>query len=145
MPCSPCPCPHPATVLLAEDDPALRDLIAFCLYRQGYSVVSCGDGMSLLDRLLSSMEGEDEPIDLVVTDIRMPGLTGLEILESVCDRPGHPPVLCMTAFGDPETHALAGRLGAAAVIDKPFDIDILVERVRALCPPVVPTTEQRSQ
>jgi DNA-binding response OmpR family regulator len=144
MPGSSQPTRRHATVLLAEDDPALRDLLAFCLYRQGYTVVSCGDGMSLLDRLLPSLEGEGESIDLVVTDIRMPGLTGLEVLESLFDRCGHPPVICMTAFGDQETHALAGRLGAAAVIDKPFDIDILVDRVRTLCPPVGPTTEQRS-
>ena len=94
--------------------------------------------------LLESLEGKEASIDLVVTDIRMPGLTGLEVLESLFDRHGHPPVICMTAFGDPETHALAGRLGAAAVFDKPFDIDILVDRVRTLCPPVGPTSEQRS-
>jgi DNA-binding response OmpR family regulator len=124
-----------ATVLLAEDDPDLRELLAFCFFRQGYAVVSCSDGLSLLERLHDSLDGRGEPVDLVVTDIRMPGLTGLEVLESVCDRPERPPVICMTAFGDPQTHALAERLHAAAIIDKPFDIDRLLERARYFCPP----------
>lgn len=124
-----------ATVLLAEDDPALRELLAFCFFRQGYAVVSCSDGLSLLERLHDSLDGKGDPVDLVVTDIRMPGLTGLEVLESVCGRPEHPPVICMTAFGDPQTHAQAASLHAAAIIDKPFDIDRLLERARYLCPP----------
>ncbi len=127
--------PSHATVLLAEDDPDLRELLAFCLFRQGYAVVSCSDGLSLLERLHDSLDGRGDPVDLVVTDIRMPGLTGLEVLESVWNRPGRPPVICMTAFGDPQTHAQAARLRAAAVIDKPFDIDRLLERARQFCPP----------
>lgn len=135
---------RPANVLIAEDDPALRELLAFCFFREGYAVTSCSDGLCLLERLHDSLDGEGEPIDLVVTDIRMPGLTGLEVLESLCDRPHRPPVICMTAFGDPGTHAVARRLRAAATFDKPFDIDILVERARILCPPLRSSFQSRS-
>ena len=134
---------RPATVLIAEDDPDLRELLAFCFFRDGYAVVSCSDGLSLLDRVTESLEGRGEPVDLVVTDIRMPGLTGLEVLEAFCDRPNHPPVICMTAFGDPQTHAAARRLNAAATFDKPFDIDRLIDRARALCPPIVSHPQSR--
>lgn len=121
------------TVVLAEDDPELRSLLAFCLYQAGYAVTSCIDGVSLLERIQQGLEGDD-PVDLVVTDIRMPGLTGLEVLEFYHDQPRLPPLICMTAFGDEQTHAEARRLRASAIVDKPFDIDLLVDLARKLCP-----------
>ena len=124
-----------ATVLLAEDDPDLRELLAFCLFSQGYAVESFSQGLGLLERLQDHFDGRREPVDLIISDLRMPGLTGLEVLESLCDRPDRPPVICITAFGDPATHRQARRLGAAEVLDKPFDIDILLDRARRLCPP----------
>lgn len=135
---------RPANVLIAEDDPALRELLAFCFFRAGYAVTSCGNGLCLLERLHDSLDGAGEPIDLVVTDIRMPGLTGLEVLESLFDRPQPPPVICMTAFGDPGTHRAARRLRASATFDKPFDIDNLIARARLLCPPLRPPFQPRS-
>lgn len=135
---------HPPNVLLAEDDPDLRELLSFCFYQNGYSVTNCADGLSLLEQLQESLEGTRETIDLVVTDIRMPGLTGLEVLESFFDQPGLPPVICMTAFGDSETHRLAEHFHAAFILDKPFDIDLLLERARALCPPSQPTPRSMS-
>ena len=140
----PKPVSRSANVLIAEDDPALRELLAFCFFREGYAVVSCSDGLCLLEKLHDSLDGLAEPIDLVVTDIRMPGLTGLEVLESLCGLPEPPPVICMTAFGDPLTHAAAKRLQAAATFDKPFDIDLLIDRARMLCPPLRPLFQARS-
>ena len=126
------------TVILAEDDPELRSLLAFCLFQAGYSVTSCSDGLSLLERIQAGLDGEDAPIALVITDIRMPGLTGLEVLEAYHDLPSLPPMICMTAFGDRETHEQALQLRASAVFDKPFDIDLLLDKARQLCPPVTP-------
>jgi len=126
---------RPVTVLIAEDNPTLAELLAFCFFRQGYSVVRCRDGLSLMERLTDSIDGAAEPIDLVVTDIRMPGLTGLEVLEAFAHRPDCPPIICMTAFGNLETHTVAKQLRAAAMFDKPFDIDMLLKRAREICPP----------
>ena len=125
----------PVTVLIAEDNSTLADLLSFCFFRQGYSVVRCRDGLSLMERLNDGIEGTAEPIDLVITDIRMPGLTGLEVLEAFAQRPGCPPIICMTAFGNLETHTQAKQLRAAAMFDKPFDIDVLLKKARELCPP----------
>lgn len=122
--------PH---VLLAEDDAAMRELLSFCLYQAGYKVTSCPDGLSLLEHL-SGDRVRQMAIDLLVTDIRMPALTGLEALEATMDAPRQLPTICMTAFGDQETHAAARQFGATEVLDKPFDIDQFLERVRALCP-----------
>jgi len=138
MPKTADPSRKPTTVLIAEDNPTLSELLAFCFFRQGYSVVRCSDGMSLLERLNDGLEGAADPIDLVVTDIRMPGLTGLEVLEAFCHRSDSPPIICMTAFGDMGTHTAAKKLRAAAMFDKPFDIDVLLKRARDLCPPTQP-------
>ncbi len=128
---------HPPTaphVLLAEDDSAMRELLSFCLYQAGYQVTSCGDGLSLLEHLEGNHDRKRD-IDLLVTDIRMPALTGLEALEATLDSGRRLPTICMTAFGDNATHTTARQLGATEVLDKPFDIDQFLDRVKKLCPP----------
>ena len=117
---------HPH-ILLAEDDAELRELLVFVLARAGYRVTICGNGLQLLETL----ENTDD-VDLVISDIRMPALTGLEVLESQVDKVRRPPFICMTAFGDADTHQAARQFGAAATIDKPFDLDKLLELVNDL-------------
>ena len=122
---------HCPNILLAEDDHELRELLAFCLFRAGYNVTSCANGLKLLEHL-EDCPGNDGPhFDLVLTDLRMPALTGLEVLENFHDFPRRPPFICMTAFGDEETHKLAKELGAAFTIDKPVDLDDLVTLIDA--------------
>ena len=130
------PLPHdrerPPCVLIAEDDQALRELLSFALYRAGFSVASCSNGLRLLEMLENGIDDASTAPDIVITDLRMPALTGLEVLEALFDRPGRPPVICMTAFGDTKTHQTAIRFGATHTIDKPFDIDEMIELVRAV-------------
>jgi DNA-binding response OmpR family regulator len=64
----------------------------------------------------------------------MPGVTGLEVLEGTREYKEFPPMILITAFGDEETHDQARRLGAAAIFDKPFDIDELLAKVREILP-----------
>lgn len=116
---------HPH-ILLAEDDPELLELLIFVLLRAGYQVTGCDNGLQLLEEL-----ERVETYDLVISDLRMPALTGLEVLKSQFDNPHCPPFICMTAFGDEQTHATARRLGAAATIDKPFDLDEMIALVQA--------------
>lgn len=112
-------------VLLAEDDEELRWLIASALRKDGFDVIEVENGLALLDQvgfaLLDSLELDS--IDLIISDIRMPGWSGLEVLAGLASAGCRTPVVLMTAFGDAETHAAAKRLGAAAVLDKPFDIE----------------------
>jgi DNA-binding response OmpR family regulator len=117
---------RPPCVLIAEDDQALRELLSFALYRAGFSVASCNNGLRLLEMLENGIDDASTAADLVITDLRMPALTGLEVLEALFDRPNRPPVICMTAFGDAETHRTAIRFGATHTIDKPFDIDEMI-------------------
>lgn len=122
-------------ILVAEDNPDMRHVLARSLRTQGYRVLELKDGQELLDRILDDpmAEGHVEP-DLIISDIRMPGWTGLEVLESLRDSDWATPVILITAFGDKETHAEARRLGAAVVFDKPFDIDDLLVSVGNILP-----------
>jgi CheY-like chemotaxis protein len=114
-----------ARVLLAEDDRELRRLLAAELRKEGYLVKEAATGFELLERL-GDVALRNEGFDLIVTDIRMPGLTGLSVAEGLRNgmKPGDHgiPIILITAFGDDDTHAEAKRLGTV-IFDKPFDLD----------------------
>ncbi|MGW8324158.1 MAG: response regulator [Desulfobacterales bacterium] len=128
---------HSSSILLAEDDKEMRSLLALMLRKEGYQVCECMDGLSLLDMLSSFFlpDEEHENFDLIISDIRMPGVTGMEILMGANELDDFPPIILITAFGDKETHVQAERLGAVALFDKPFDIDEMLEKVRTILPP----------
>ena len=125
----------PPRLLLAEDDVEMRRMLAQLLRRDGYEVVECPDGVRLLDHL-STFLGRTKlkEFDLVISDIRMPGLTGLEVIGGLHQMRGFPPTILMTAFGDPETHAQARQIGVVAMFDKPFDTFDLLAKVRETVP-----------
>jgi DNA-binding response OmpR family regulator len=123
-----------SSILLAEDDEEMRKLLAFMLRKEGYRVTECSDGLSLLDMLSSFFlpGGEHKNFNLVISDIRMPGITGMEIMMGANEIDNFPPIILITAFGDKETHMLAERFGAAALFDKPFDIDEMLKKVASI-------------
>jgi CheY-like chemotaxis protein len=124
---------HVARVLLVEDHVEMRRLLASVLRADGHQVLEASDGLKALGPLLGR-RGEPE-IDLVISDVRMPGCTGLELLAFLrLERPATPVVL-ITAFGDRDTHAEARRLGATAILDKPFDVRAFRHLVRTLVRP----------
>jgi len=114
----------PARVLIAEDDWAMRELLLWAFEADGYEVHSVASGPALLDTLASSLlpDSDVRPFDLVVSDIRMPGWSGLPALESLCRSRTIPPIVVITAFGSEEVHERAEHAGAIVVLDKPFDI-----------------------
>ncbi len=114
---------HPTSVLLAEDDIELRKLIAATLRADGYEVVEVANGMELLDAL-ELMVGRQLPY-AIVSDIRMPMLSGMDVLAVIRASATEVPVVLITAFGDVDTHLEAHDLGAVAILDKPFDMSAL--------------------
>ena len=124
-------------ILLAEDDPALRCLLAAELRKDGYIVEEAKTGYDLLG-LLGNLTLRSETCDLLVTDIRMPGVSGMSIVEALrhgmTEGTSGTPVILITAFGDEETHAEARRLGAL-ILDKPFDLDMFRAAVKAIVTP----------
>ena len=128
--------PSPTRVLLAEDDFELRELLASVLRADGYEVTEACDGNELWALLVQEPGAgvERAPFSLVVSDLRMPGLSAFDVLSSAQRRLTEIPVILITAFGDESTHLRALRLGAKRVLDKPFDCDELRDAVQAaLC------------
>lgn len=118
-------------ILVAEDDVEMRRLLSWNLSKAGFEVVECTDGWELLDHLGNPvLSGEPDDFDLIVSDIRMPGVTGLEILEGIYDTDWFVPMILITAFGSDQVHQAAEQLGAAGMFDKPFDINELIQRIR---------------
>jgi two-component system, response regulator, stage 0 sporulation protein F len=130
---------RPPHILLAEDAEEMRAVIAVRLRQQGYQVTECADGAELLSRLGVYLHPEtvkqppqSPKYDLVISDVRMPGIFGTSIVEGASECPLFPPTILITGFGDQETHEKARRNGVAAVLDKPFDMSDLLEKVRTV-------------
>ena len=119
-------------VLLAEDDVDLRKLLAETLRSEGFGVVECSNGLVLAETLVSGLEAKKRCFDLVVSDVRMPGVTGLSVLEGLheSDEFGSMPMVLITAFGDPRVEELARRFGAVSLLEKPFEMTTLMRVVR---------------
>lgn len=117
-------------VMLAEDDEALRDLLSELLEGRGHRVVACGSGHALLNRLGSALLGLEPMPDVIVTDDRMPGARGSDVLEGLHDGRWPVPAVLVTAFPSQELEARARAVGAT-LVGKPFDAEELVRAVEA--------------
>jgi DNA-binding response OmpR family regulator len=120
-------------ILVADDDTEMRRLVAESLRKDGYEVTEEPDGGRLLVRVaaLHSFDRTVDPFDLIVSDIRMPVCSGLDIVKGLREAHCSTPVILMTAFGDDETRAQAETLDAV-LFDKPFQIGALRAIVRTL-------------
>lgn len=112
-------------IYLAEDDDDLRGLLVEALEGCGHEIAWARNG----DEMLSYLHGvalipAARP-DVVIMDVRMPTFTGLELLEAMRDADWDIPVVLVTGFGDAALHEEAERLGAVAVLDKPFSFDAI--------------------
>ena len=117
--------PHPAPlVLLAEDDDEMRYLMTRALRRDGYDVLAAADALSLTAALLAARAHGREP-DLIVSDLRMPGMTGLELVAWLQKERCMVRTVLVSAFADEAIVESARRLGVAHVLSKPFDLDDL--------------------
>jgi CheY-like chemotaxis protein len=124
-------------MLLAEDDDELRKLLLERFRSAGFEVIEAEDGTTVLECLADSILNMDRgsSFDLIVSDIRMPGFTAFHILKSARGALKSTPVILITAFADAATHNQARSLGAAAIFDKPVDVDDLLRAACALLPP----------
>jgi DNA-binding NtrC family response regulator len=121
-------------ILLVEDDECFRGLISEVLTRAGFDVIEAGDGADALELIGGSLLGEGPQIpDVVITDVKMPHLTGLHVLAALRHVRPRIPTILTTAFPDAATVALAHKLGAMRIFEKPFDVALLpVEIARCL-------------
>ena len=114
---------EPFRILVADDEPAQRELVGGFLRKHGFEVTQAADGRQALARF------KQEPFDLVLTDQKMPDLSGLELLEGVRAITPEAAVLIMTAYGTIETAVSAIKAGAADYLTKPVNLDELLHRI----------------
>jgi len=123
-------------IILAEDDRAFRTLLASALRGCGYTVAECASGSEALEQLGRWIGAEQGGPKLLISDIRMPGPTGLNLLVGIRGASNRTlPTILITGFGDADTHAFAKALGALEIWDKPFEIDSLCASVVRLLGP----------
>ena len=113
----------PATLLVADDDPGVRESLERTLTREGYRVVLASDGRAALERVQAG------GIDLIVTDLKMPGLTGLDLLRAAKAITPDVDVILLTAFGTVEEAVKAMKDGAYDFLTKPFRREQLLKLI----------------
>jgi two-component system, NtrC family, response regulator PilR len=111
-------------VLVVDDERSMRELLAIVLRREGYDVLLAETGRGAIETL------EREPIDLLISDLKMPDLSGVEVLRAAKRVDQDILGIMITAFASTETAVEAMRLGACDYLSKPFDIDLLKMKVR---------------
>jgi len=112
-------------ILIVDDELSMREFLKILLEKAGYAVTAAPDGVTALELV------KNEEIDLVITDIRMPRMSGLELLTELKQHCADLPVIMITAFASPDDAVLAMKNGAFDYITKPFNVDEIKGVIRA--------------
>jgi two-component system chemotaxis response regulator CheY len=117
-------------ILTVDDSRVFRSILSHSLSSGGYEVVEAAEGEEALERL------GDETFDLVITDLTMPGMDGMELIRAMQSRPEHAgtPVMFLTTEREEKRVEEGRRAGAAGWIVKPFDPDQLLDVIERLLP-----------
>lgn len=115
----------PAMILIVEDDRRLASLLERCLREEGYQTAVAADGVTAWSMCQAAA------FDLVILDLMLPGLDGMELLRRLRARGNNTPVLVLTARDAPADVVAGLQLGADDYMTKPFDMEVFVARVRA--------------
>lgn len=110
--------PAPARIAIVDDDGSIRSALSSLLRSIGYEVALFDCAEAFLDT--------SEAIDCIVTDIQMPGLSGLELLERLTAEGDRRPVIIITAFPEAQLRERARRLGASSFLSKPFEAEMIL-------------------
>ncbi len=114
------------SVLVIDDDAGMLRALTRTLTGEGLVVASTSDPVMAMEYLT----GGNWTFDVIITDLRMPGLDGVEVLDIVKTHRPNIPVLLITAYGSDEAQAAAARLGAAAYLEKPVATDALLAAIQ---------------
>ena len=115
------------SILIVDDEKAQRDILQAILSREGYRTVAAGSGQEALGKL------KQDEFDLILTDLKMQGMSGMELLEKVLhDNPGQC-VIIMTAHGTIDSAVEATRKGAFNYLEKPLDREHLLFTLQRAC------------
>jgi two-component system response regulator FixJ len=130
---------EPAIVHVIDDDEALRDSLTFLLRTADLEVMSHSSAAAFLDSL--PLTG----LTCIITDVRMPGLSGIDLLRRIRELGIEVPVIVITGHGDVPLAVEAMRFGAIDFLEKPFDDEILLQSVRAALRQQAGTAKRQSE
>lgn len=120
---------HPKRLIIVDDDFDLRDSLLDFFTHSDFDVSTFASGKEMLMQLDEQFDG------VIVCDLQMPGMNGLEVVEALSEKDNPPPLILMTAFGDIPTAVNAIKLGAYDFIEKPFNPASLKEKVEKAARP----------
>ena len=109
----------PAHILLVEDEKDVREALSAQLQDEGHQVVEAESGTEALSLLQQS------PYDILLTDVMIPGISGIELVEQIADLQQQPVTIVMTGYGSVEMAVKAIKAGAFDFLQKPFSVDVL--------------------
>ena len=115
-------------ILVVDDEPGMRKSLAIMLRRDGYQVTETGSVAEAVGRL------KGEPYQLIIADLMMEPLNGLDLLTLVQEHRPECPVIIVTAFGNPDARAQALRRGARDFLEKPVPASELLEHIQRVLP-----------
>ena len=121
-------------ILVVDDELSMREFLKILLENEGYEVSTAPEASSAIDLI------ECQNFDLVISDIKMPGMGGLSLLGKIKEINGSLPVIMITAFASPDNAVLAMRRGAFDYITKPFKVDEIIKIVNSAISSAAPTT-----
>ena len=114
------------TILLAEDEEHVRDMVSEALRAQGYRVIEASDG----ERALAAALGHEGTIHLLLTDVVMPGMDGGQLYDALLERHAGLPVIFMSGYSESDSHRLHELAGKGRYLQKPFSLHFLAHRIR---------------
>ena len=115
-----------ARILLAEDDGAVREFVTRALQHRGHEVTAVEDGLQALDML------QHEAFDMLVTDIVMPGMDGIELAKRAAEMDSHLKIMFITGFAAVALHPSSQAPKQAKVLSKPFHLREIVQEVERM-------------
>jgi two-component system response regulator PilR (NtrC family) len=124
-----------ASVLIVDDERSMRDFLKILLEKEGHEVTTADSGARALDTLTR------QSVDVIVSDIRMPGMTGIDLLETVKEHSPELPVILITAFASPDDAVLAMKNGAFDYISKPFNVDEIKSVIESATNKIIHTSK----
>jgi DNA-binding response OmpR family regulator len=115
-------------IIVVDDEPDLLRAVTLTLRKFGYEVVPAGSGTYALD-LIMLAENAGEPMDLLITDLHLPGISGIELIEKVRRSGSRVAIGAITAFGNSRIKAGLEKIGCRFCLDKPFNGEELLKNV----------------
>jgi two-component system response regulator PilR (NtrC family) len=121
------------SILVVDDELSMREFLKILLEKEGYEVTTASEAANAIDLV------QNQDFDLVLSDIKMPGMGGLSLLEKIKEIENSLPVIMITAYASPENAVVAMKSGAFDYITKPFKVDEIIKIIKSAISATIPT------